>query len=224
MGALHEGHISLVEKSKKENEKTLVSIFVNPTQFNDPKDLERYPRTLTADLKKLADVGVDDVLFPEASEIYKDNYQFRVQENSLTKILCGPFRPGHFEGVLTVVLKLLALAQADNAYFGEKDYQQFLLIKKMAESFFLPVNIIGCPTIREKDGLAMSSRNTLLSPEARSRAPLIFEFLRSKMSDGEIAQKLGEVGFVVDYVETHFGRRFVAAKIDGIRLIDNVKI
>lgn len=225
MGALHAGHLSLVERSKRENDLTLVSIFVNPTQFNDPKDLEKYPRTFEADLELLKQAGVDFVIYPQASKLYPDGYRYRIQENELSRLLCGAHRPGHFDGVLSIVMKLLNLAQADRAYFGEKDYQQYLLIQGMAEAFFLDTKIIGCPTLRENDHLAMSSRNTLLNPEERKKAALFPKILHSPtQSLDQLRAQLTEAGFIVDYVEERFGRRFGAVKLGSVRLIDNVKI
>lgn len=224
MGALHAGHASLVERSKRENDLTLVSIFVNPTQFNDPKDLEKYPRTFEADLKILSEAGADFLLYPQSTDLYPDQYRYRMQENDLAKHLCGAHRPGHFDGVLSIVMKLLNIAQADHAYFGEKDYQQYLLIQGMVEAFFHKTKIIGCPTIREADGLAMSSRNTLLSPDDRKKAPRFPQILQSSQSIDAIQKQLTEEGFVVDYIEERFGRRFGAVKMGSVRLIDNVKI
>lgn len=225
MGALHAGHLSLVERSKRENDLTLVSIFVNPTQFNDPKDLEKYPRTFEADLDLLKKAGVDFVIYPQINELYPDQYHYRVQENELSLILCGAHRPGHFDGVLSIVMKLLNLAHADRAYFGEKDYQQFLLIRGMAEAFFLDTEIIGCPTLRESDQLAMSSRNTLLNSEERKKAALFPKILHAPhLSIEQLRNQLTEAGFMVDYVEERFGRRFGAVKLGSVRLIDNVKI
>lgn len=220
MGALHPGHLSLVERSRKENDLTLVSIFVNPTQFNDPKDLEKYPRTFEQDLKLLEAAQADFLLYPQTQELYPDDYRYRIQENQLSQILCGAHRPGHFDGVLSIVMKLLNIAQADHAYFGEKDYQQYLLIQGMAKAFFLRTNIVGCPTVREVDGLAMSSRNTLLTPDERKRAARFPEILQS----GNFPEKLVEAGFTVDYLEEHFGRRFGAVRLGSVRLIDNVEI
>lgn len=224
MGALHEGHLSLIRRSQSENQKTVVSIFVNPTQFNNPNDFSSYPRTESEDIEILKHAGVDFIFLPDPSEVYRDGYQFRVQETELSQKLCGKFRPGHFDGVLTVVLKLLNLAQATSAYFGEKDFQQYLLIKNMAETFFLSTKIVGLPTIREEDGLAMSSRNRLLTKEEREKAALLPELLDSKLRAETIAQKLKEVGFRVDYVEDHDGRRFGAIHIGKVRLIDNVEL
>src|ERR1700677_3344315 len=141
MGALHEGHLSLVRRSKAENDRTLVSIFINPTQFDDANDFKNYPKTLPEDLKILEEAGVDYVLLPNEKEIYQDKYRFQVSESEVSQTLCGRFRPGHFQGVLTVVLKLLNIADSHRAYFGEKDFQQYLLIKEMADAFFLKPQI-----------------------------------------------------------------------------------
>lgn len=168
MGALHEGHLSLIKKSLKETTVTLVSLFINPTQFDNPNDLKNYPQKLERDIDLLKSITQDSptlhyVLIPTSEQMYPDQYHYKVTENQLSQQLCGAHRPGHFDGVLTVVLKLLNLAGAEKAYFGEKDYQQYLLIKNMVEAFFIPTEIIPCPTIREKSGLAMSSRNLRLS-------------------------------------------------------------
>lgn len=224
MGALHAGHLSLVERSRRENDRTLVSIFVNPTQFNDPRDLEKYPRTLERDLELLRGAGADYLLYPDYETLYGDRYRYRIQENELSTVLCGAHRPGHFDGVLTVVMKLLNIARADRAYFGEKDYQQLLLIQGMARAFFHGTEIIGCPTVREKDGLAMSSRNTLLSPAERTRAPIFPQILRSRHpteSLEALRTRLIEEGFEVDYIEERAGRRFGAVRLGSVRLIDN---
>lgn len=173
MGALHEGHLSLVRRSRAENDATLVSIFVNPTQFDDRSDLARYPRTTDADLAALRAEGVDFVLLPREAELYADGYQYRVSEANLSRQLEGAHRPGHFDGVLTVVLKLLHLASAERAYFGEKDWQQLAVIRRMAADLSFPVEVVGCATIREADGLAMSSRNAYLTTEERAAAPVL---------------------------------------------------
>ena len=224
MGALHDGHVSLVRRSVAENDWTLVSIFVNPTQFNDPKDLAKYPRTLEADLAKLAEAGADYVLVPQAQEIYADDYHYKVSESTLSRTLCGAYRPGHFDGVLTVVLKLLQIAAAERAYFGKKDLQQLLLIEGMAKAFFLPTHIVGCEIVREKDGLAMSSRNIRLSPAERERAPIFAKILRESPTALEARVRLENEGYSVDYVEDHFGRRLGAIHVGEVRLIDNVEI
>src|SRR5262249_29466052 len=158
MGALHEGHLSLVKRSRVENDRTLVSIFVNPTQFDDPADFDAYPRTVKRDLALLEAAGVDFVLLPGAGDMYVDGFRYRVSEPEVSTILEGEHRPGHFGGMLTVVLKLLNIAAAERAYFGEKDWQQLSLVRGMADAFFLPTAIVACPTVRESTGLALSSR------------------------------------------------------------------
>ncbi len=228
MGALHAGHQSLVERSMNDCELTVVSIFVNPTQFNNPDDLLAYPNTLEADTKLLQRLGVDVLFLPAYEELYADDFRYRVLEQGFSEQLCGRHRPGHFSGVLTVVMKLLNIVRPSAAYFGEKDYQQLDLIRDMVSSFFMEVDIIGCPTVRESDGLAMSSRNLNLDACARHRAARIHELLESSASDTEMTTALNSEGFDVDYIETHRGRRFVAASIDAkgrqVRLIDNVPI
>lgn len=224
MGALHRGHVSLMERSRAENHATLVSLFVNPTQFNDPQDLKDYPRTFDADAARAAAAGADYLLAPEYAALYPDGYRYRVQEDRLSRCLCGASRPGHFDGVLTVVLKLLQLAGADRAYFGEKDYQQCLLIKGLAEAFFLKTKIVPCPTVREPDGLAMSSRNLLLSPAQRAAAPRFHQALKAGRSIPQTKKALAAAGFQVDYVEERQGRRFGAVKLGKVRLIDNVPL
>ncbi|MFN0103672.1 MAG: pantoate--beta-alanine ligase [Bryobacteraceae bacterium] len=224
MGALHRGHASLVERCRRENEIVVVTIFVNPLQFNDPADLKRYPRTLDSDLALLKALGTNEVLMPEPSGIYPDGPRFRVTEAGLTNEMEGRHRPGFFDGVMTVVLKLLNLVRADRAYFGEKDYQQLRVIREMAADFFLPVEIVGCPTVRTAAGLAESSRNALLSVEGQAKAAAIFRALTSAVSAAEAKAILVADGFTVDYVEEHWGRRFAAASLEGIRLIDNVPI
>jgi pantoate--beta-alanine ligase len=224
MGALHRGHASLVERSVHENDVTCVSIFVNPTQFNDPCDLERYPRTLENDLALLESLGTTEVLAPVVEEMYPHGRRFRVEESGDSSVMEGAFRPGFFTGVLTVVLKLLNLVRANRAYFGEKDYQQLRLISDMAREFFVPTEIVACETVRAASGLAESSRNELLSESARDRSSAIFRALTSA-ADSEAARAMLETqGFAVDYVEERWGRRFAAASIDGVRLIDNVPV
>lgn len=223
MGAIHRGHLSLIERSRKENEITVVSIFVNPTQFDNPEDLQKYPRTFDQDCQMLERADVDYLFSPDYHSLYPDEYRYRLQESALSKELCGRFRVGHFDGVLTVVMKLLQLVQARRAYFGEKDYQQYVLVKGMAEAFFLTAEICSCPTLREDDGLAMSSRNVRLSPEGRKKAAEFARLLRTSMNSQERLNALQKLG-TVDYVEERFGRRFGAIHIDGIRLIDNMEL
>ena len=224
MGALHEGHLSLMRKSIKDNDVTVVSIFVNPTQFNDKNDFNNYPQTFESDLEKLENVGVDYLFYPEYKQIYNDNFRYEVNEKELSTKLCGAHRPGHFTGVLTVLMKLLNIIKPSKAYFGEKDYQQYLLIKGMAESFFLDCEIVPLPLIREKDGLAMSSRNKLLTENERKLAPRFYKWLSSDKSIDEIKKGLEKDGFIIDYIEEIDNRRFGAVHLGKVRLIDNVKI
>ena len=177
MGALHEGHLSLARASKEECDFTIVTIFVNPTQFAPNEDLDAYPRTLDADLKKLGQVGVDLVFTPTNEEMYDPNHASWVTVDSVSKPLEGEDRPTHFRGVATVVLKLFNAAQSDVAYFGQKDYQQTLVIRQMVKDLNVPITIRVCPIVREPDGLAMSSRNAYLSSEARQKATVLYRSL-----------------------------------------------
>lgn len=224
MGALHQGHIELLRQARRENEQVVLSIFVNPTQFNDPKDLEKYPRTLSDDLQMAEKAGVDVVWTPNFEDMYPDQYRFKITENDLSQKFCGAHRPGHFDGVLTVVMKLLQVVSPDRAYFGEKDYQQLSLIREMASAFFLPTKIVPVATVRESDGLAMSSRNVRLAAEERKNAPLLNQLLRGAKSAQEASQALNRAGFKVDYVEDFEGRRLAAAWLGNVRLIDNVQV
>ncbi|HET8691403.1 MAG TPA: pantoate--beta-alanine ligase [Steroidobacteraceae bacterium] len=226
MGALHAGHLSLVARSKAENAQTVASIFVNPAQFDDPGDLARYPRTLEEDLAVLERAGCDLVFLPRAREMYPDGYRYRVTESEFSQELEGASRPGHFDGVLTVVLKLLLLVRPERAYFGEKDYQQLRLVEGLVQAFFLDTTIVRCPTTREADGLAMSSRNRRLTTVERAKAPafhrVLEESLAAGWSAGEAEAALGREGFDVDYVADRDGRRLGAVRLGGVRLIDNV--
>ena len=222
MGALHLGHASLVERCRRENETVVVSIFVNPSQFNDPKDLDRYPRTLDQDLKLLESLDADEVIIPGAPELYPNGYRFRMEPDSSAQVMEGAYRPGFLQGVMTVVLKLLNLVRADRAYFGEKDYQQLKIVMEMAREFFLPTQIITCPTVREASGLAMSSRNILLPAETRDKAAHLFRALSTAANPGEAREILEAEGFTVEYVEERWGRRLAAVFLGGVRLIDNV--
>jgi pantoate--beta-alanine ligase len=224
MGALHEGHAALLKRSVDENEVTVLTIFVNPTQFNDKTDLEKYPRTFESDYA-IADASHVDVIFkPDDNEIYADNYQYRVAEHGFSNMLCGMHRKGHFEGVLTVLMKLFNIIKPHRAYYGEKDFQQLRLIDLMTKAFFMPIDICSVKTVREPSGLAMSSRNTRLSPEGREKAALIYQFMRELSSVIDIRHQLSQEGFMVDYVEDVDGRRFVAVFLEGIRLIDNMEL
>lgn len=170
MGNLHRGHISLLEKAKHENDVCIVSIFVNPTQFGIGEDFNKYPRTLDEDIKKLSASGADFVFVPEIEEIYTKVDNVFIGEGKKSRVLCGAFRPGHFNGVLTIVMKLFNMFNPNKAYFGLKDYQQYILIRDMVASLNLKIEVVPCPILREKDGLAMSSRNVYLTKEQRIRA------------------------------------------------------
>lgn len=177
MGALHEGHISLVERSVEENDITVVSIFVNPIQFNNPEDLEKYPRNLDTDLQMLEIAKTDIVFAPTTQEMYPEPVTAKYEFGYLSTIMEGKFRPGHFNGVAVVVHKLFDIVKPDKAYFGEKDYQQLMIIKALVRNYNLPVTIVPCPISREFDGLARSSRNARLTPEMRTAAPFIHQQL-----------------------------------------------
>lgn len=222
MGHLHEGHISLCKRSKLENELTIVSIFVNPTQFNQATDFENYPRTLDDDIEKLSAEKIDYLLLFDSKSLYPDNYEVQVSETEIGKDLEGAYRPGHFTGVLTVVTKLLNLVLPMRAYFGEKDYQQYLLIKKMVSALFMSVEIIACETVRAPDLLALSSRNSRLNASQREKAALFAKGLQSNYSGEELIQQLTSWGFKVDYVAEKWQRRLGAVWLDDIRLIDNI--
>jgi pantoate--beta-alanine ligase len=223
MGALHAGHRSLLERARAENDRVVLSIFVNPTQFDDPSDLKRYPRALDADLA-LAEGLADHALVPEPREIYPDDYRYRMTEYTLSSRLEGAHRPGHFEGVLTVVLKLLNIVRPHRAYFGEKDRQQLDLVQGMVRALFMQVEIVPCPTVRDRDGVALSSRNSRLSTAARARAASFPRILRHSPDAAAAASALGLAGFGVDYVEDHDGVRLAAVRLEDIRLIDNVRL
>ncbi len=224
MGALHEGHRSLMERARKENERLSVSLFVNPTQYDDPADLERYPRTFEADLEMMRSVGVDAVLFPSFDDLYPDNYRFRVTESPFSEELEGACRRGHFDGVLSVVLKLLTIVRPTRAYFGEKDWQQYALVRDMAAAFFLKTDIVPCPTVRQSDGLALSSRNIHLTSDERRLAPEFHRILSAGETPEVIDRRLKERGFEVEYVERRDGRILGAVRLGKVRLIDNVSI
>ncbi len=224
MGGIHEGHLSLVERARAENDVVVASVYLNPTQFNDRKDLETYPADFEEDREVLEKAGTDIVFFPSYEEIYPDGYRYRLTEDSFSKILCGEKRPGHFDGVLTVVMKLLNIVRPANAYFGEKDFQQYRLVKGMAEAFFLDVNIIPCPTVRQKDGLALSSRNRKLSGTALTVAPKFHDIISSKKDIPQMKKALSDAGFTVDYISEVDGRLYAAVFLEGVRLIDGVNI
>ncbi len=225
MGHLHQGHVSLCRQSLAENKITVASIFVNPTQFNQPSDFQLYPRTLDADSELLQSEKIDYLFVPEADEMYADKYEMQVIETNLSQQLEGQYRPGHFNGMLTVVLKLLNLVQARRAYFGEKDYQQLLLVKKMAQAFFLSTEIIACKTIRAEDHLALSSRNSRLTSAERQHATHFPRLLqRTDLSVEKITAELQALGFKVDYIVEQWGRRLGAVWLGDIRLIDAMDV
>lgn len=225
MGALHAGHEALLARARAENERVVLSVFVNPTQFNDPNDLVRYPRTLAADIA-LARPYVDAVLAPGAPEFYPDGYRYRVTETEASRVREGAHRPGHFDGVLTVVLKLFNVVQPHRAYFGEKDWQQLQLVRGMVAALLLPVEIVPCATVREPDGLALSSRNRRLSPLGRAHAAVFSRVLHTAPDAAGAAATLRGKGFEVDYIEDSEsdGRRLGAVKLEGVRLIDNAPL
>lgn len=253
MGALHAGHLALVEKARRENDKVVVSIFVNPTQFNNPEDLKNYPRTLDSDLKLLEPIGADLVFAPSVNEMYPEGHMPEVPGidlGTLDQVMEASHRPGHFQGVMQVVANLFRVVQPDVAYFGEKDFQQLAVIRTMTRQLNLPVSIIGCPTVRENDGLAMSSRNTLLSPEERKEATTISKALfyirdnwQSKPVDVLISHAISMIeknGIMkVEYVsaadsdtlepvkewsDTTSIRVCTAVRLGKVRLIDNIGI
>ena len=188
MGALHAGHLSLIEAARKRSDRVVVSIFVNPTQFGPGEDFERYPRPLDRDLKALERLGVGTALVPEAGEMYPDGHRTQVLVEGLGRKLCGLSRPTHFQGVATVVLKLFHLVRPQAAFFGQKDAQQSILIRRMVRDLDLDIEVVVCPTVRESDGLAVSSRNRYLSGEERKAAPVLFralEWARREVVRGE---------------------------------------
>jgi len=228
MGALHAGHLSLIRESMGGNALTVVSIFVNPTQFDEAGDLNTYPQPLDKDLALLEELQVDAVFLPTSVQVYADNYRYKVSESELSERFCGASREGHFDGVLTVVMRLFNLVQPTRAYFGEKDWQQLELIRGMVAAFFMPVEVVSVATLRERDGLAMSSRNQRLSSDERKLAPVFHRILQNANSASSARQQLNAAGFNVDYVDdANFDqqkRRLAAARLGGIRLIDNIPL
>lgn len=252
MGALHEGHLSLIQKALSENDIVVVSIFVNPTQFNNAEDLEKYPRNLSGDIKTIERLSQEVVIFaPEISEMYEStpkaiSFDFR----GLDKVMEGKFREGHFQGVATIVEKLFELVKPTRAYFGEKDYQQILIIKSMLEQRKLPVTLVPCPIIREESGLAMSSRNERLSPEGRKQAAFIYSVLQeaqklfttASVAEVEVFVKeqfSQKEGFDLEYFTitkadtleeitekdpSESYRAFITVYVEGVRLIDNIAL
>jgi len=250
MGALHEGHLTLVRRALDAGERAVVSIFVNPTQFGPNEDFSAYPRREAEDVAKFAAAGGHLVWAPTIDEMYPAGFATHVAVDGLTDGLCGPFRPGHFQGVATVVSKLLLQVLADHAYFGQKDYQQLRVVTRMARDLDIPTGIVGVPTVREPDGLALSSRNIYLSPAERQAASLLPQVMRETAAAAlagtqpfahllETAKaRLAEAGFgPIDYVSINDAetlvpvdtlarpaRLFVAARLGKTRLIDNIPI
>jgi len=225
MGNLHQGHVSLIKKSLRGNDKTILTIFVNPTQFNNKEDLDNYPITLGEDQRLAEKLGVDILFLPQYEEIYPDNFSFKViNDTNFSKIFEGKYRPNHFTGVLTVVLKLLLITRPNKAYFGEKDYQQLKLVQDMTKAFFLETEIICCKTIRNSDDLPLSSRNNRLSSCGLNKAALFSRLLNSDLSTQEIKNKLVHEGFKVEYIEEYNSRRLGAVEFENVRLIDNIEV
>ena len=248
MGALHRGHISLMEESVRRADVTVASIFVNPTQFGPGEDFDRYERDYQGDVDKLVCCGVSHLFYPDADDIYPDGFQTTVSVGDLGNCLCGTFRPGHFDGVATVVLKLFNIVRPDFAVFGKKDYQQLRIIRRMVRDFNMDIDIVEMPIVREEDGLAMSSRNAYLSPGQRTRATAVNRALRqvkekfrSGFDDCETlvaeADKVLRMAQIndIDYVEIRDPQTLelrhramggdlvaLAVRLDGTRLIDNI--
>jgi pantoate--beta-alanine ligase len=249
MGNLHAGHLELVRRARERADRTVVSIFVNPLQFGPSEDLAAYPRTLEADRKRLAEAGADLLFAPGVEEVYPGGQagQTRVEVPGISDILCGASRPGHFTGVATVVCKLFNMVQPDLAVFGEKDFQQLMVIRRMTADLSMPVEILGAPTVREPDGLAMSSRNGYLNEEERQRAPRLQQTLRSAAQalqrgesvvgvESRAAAELAAAGFEPDYfsvrraadlgepgADEHELVILAAAHLGQTRLIDNIR-
>ncbi len=249
MGALHAGHLSLVKAAAADCDRVIVTIFVNPKQFNNPDDLASYPRTEEDDARKLADYRVDLIYAPDADQVYRPGFSTNVSVSGVSEGLCGAHRPGHFDGVATVVTKLFLQTQADKAFFGEKDYQQLQVVKRLVTDLDIPIEVVGCPTVRDADGLALSSRNLLLSAEQRLIAPAIHAALteaRDAIRAGaDVAgaleaarRRILDAGFdSVEYLELRDAgdlhplevadrpaRLLAAAVLGKIRLIDNIAV
>jgi len=218
MGNLHEGHLSLIKYAQNISDYTVVSIFVNPTQFVAGEDFDEYPRTLDSDIESISKLNVDLVFVPDTEEIYPVNDQpsIEVPVSELESIHCGKYRPGHFRGVATVVSKLFDMVKPDIAIFGEKDYQQLLIIRSLVKSLFLPIEIIGLPTVREKSGLAMSSRNNYLSQSDRQRAPMLHECIKTTIK----SIKNGVIDYVYLEKEAKFFLEKAGFKIDYYSICD----
>ncbi|WP_338521331.1 pantoate--beta-alanine ligase [Candidatus Legionella polyplacis] len=224
MGNLHDGHFSLFKKSQEENDLTIVSIFVNPIQFESDKEYINYPRTLKNDLSSLIDLKVDFCLLPKNNDIYSSRDHYKIQENFFSNRMEGLIRSNYVTGMLTIIMKLLNIIKPNKIYFGEKDYQQYNLVLNMINAFFINVDVIVCPTIREKSGLACSSRNSFLTEEERHKANLFSYIFLNEKNLVNIKKKLNENGIHIEYLEEYDSRRFIAVKIGKVRLIDNYLI
>ena len=248
MGALHKGHLGLIELAKQQSTQVVCSIFVNPTQFNDPKDLEKYPRPITDDIRRLEEVNCDILFNPQVTEMYADNEKWHFDMGDLEHLLEGKFRPGHYQGVTQVVNKLFNIVKPDIAFFGQKDYQQVMVISKMVEALNMPVKLVMCPIEREPDGLAMSSRNIHLTPYDREHSLILskalnwvnenFDINKIEVLQQQAAQMISnEPGVELEYFEIADGKTLhsatpasesivalVAARVGKTRLIDNVLI
>ncbi|SOD91861.1 pantoate--beta-alanine ligase [Spirosoma fluviale] len=249
MGALHEGHLTLIDAAHRQNGVVVSSIFVNPVQFNNPDDLARYPRTLEEDCQKLEAAGCDVVFVPSVGEMYPESPTMRMNFGELETVMEGAFRPGHFNGVGIVVAKLFNIIQPDKAYFGQKDLQQVAVIRQLIRDLSIPVELVRCPTVREADGLAMSSRNRNLSPDEREQATALFKALtlaRELLADGHSTSQakaavtgyfVGNPHFRLEYVEVVNADTLqlanevlapgqtaicLAAHLGNVRLIDNL--
>lgn len=249
MGALHDGHLSLARRARQECDRVITTIFVNPKQFNNPEDLKKYPRSEEADARLLATIPVDAIFAPSVEEVYPDGFITNVTMQGVAQPLEGHMRPGHFDGVATVVTKLFGMTLADKGYFGQKDWQQLQVVLRLVRDLNIPVQVIGCETIREADGLAMSSRNVRLTPEGRLKAPVLYAAISraaddiraghaDRMAIREAAETMRAAGFErVEYIELRDAetlmpsddprrprRMLAAAWLDGVRLIDNIPV
>lgn len=213
MGYLHEGHITLLRKARKKADIVILTLFVNPKQFGPQEDLSRYPRDIKGDLKKAKEAGVDYVFLPKVSALYPEGYQTYVEVTEVSQELCGESRPGHFKGVVTVVAKLFNLTQPDYAFFGLKDFQQFVAVGRMVTDLNFPIKIIGVPTVREKDGLALSSRNVYLSATERQAAlviPRSFQKIKDEVKKGNV-----DIFYLLDLLKKEMSQESLA-RIDYI--------
>lgn len=222
MGCLHDGHRSLMRRSVSENDFSVLSIFVNGTQFADKSSCENYPKPIEDDLALAKREKIDAVILPKHVEMYADGFRYKVVEDSVSLVREGTYRPGHFTGVLTVILKFFTIVRPHKAYFGEKDYQQYELISGMKKAFFIDTDVVLCPVIRDKNGIALSSRNRMLNEEQMELVKHFPLILSSKEYTSEqVGLKLGELGFKVHYIEEANGRRYGSVQIGDISLIDN---